>query len=49
VIGIERGLERIRSLSADTAVLGGDRLIVAGCREAVGDLHTAIISACALD
>jgi len=49
VIGIERGSERIHTLTAETTVAGADRLIVVGSREAVDKLHAALISACAID
>lgn len=49
VIGIERDGRQIRTLTAETAILDRDRLIVAGCQGAVDDLHAAIIDACAID
>ena len=49
VIGIERDGRQIRTLTAETAILDRDRLIVVGCQGAVDDLHAAIIDACAID
>ena len=49
VIGIERGSEQIRTLTATTTVESSDRLIVAGCQKAVDRLHAALLAACAID
>ncbi|MDY0109938.1 MAG: cation:proton antiporter [Candidatus Krumholzibacteria bacterium] len=49
VIGIERGDEQIRTLTAATTVESRDRLIVAGSQAAVDNLHAALIDACAID
>lgn len=45
VIGIERGKMKLRSLTAGTWVMEGDRLVVAGGQEAVEHLRSAIAEA----
>jgi Trk K+ transport system NAD-binding subunit len=49
VVGIERGSEQIRTLTAATTIESDDRLIVAGCQKAVDKLHAALIHACLVD
>ncbi len=49
VIGIERGREQITALTAETHLLSGDRLIVAGRQEAVDELDAAVVSACSIE
>jgi len=49
VVGIERGSEQIRTLTAATTIESDDRLIVAGGQKAVDRLHAALIHACQID
>jgi len=49
VIGIERGDQRLRTMTASTAIESEDRLIVAGCGHAVASMQAAIIDACRID
>ncbi len=49
VIGIERGRQRLRTLTAATTIESEDRLIVAGCGRAVAILQAAITNACGID